>query len=321
MIIIKCNLKILESLRKLMITKRLNVLIGSGTSYPAIKLMKDCKGTNLQEQNEDLLQNVKDVMESLIYGSFDEKTGRVADTYTKFFAKVLALIDESNSRTVPKSVNIFTTNYDLFIENAIDKLLQTNNFIFNDGTNGYFHKYLDGSNYNRAVSYRGLNDNYTDELTVINLLKPHGSINWVKKDENIEVCNTIQQDFVKVPPTGVEAEATFMNNHFHEMLRIFQLELDKPQSVLLVIGFSFQDKHIAKMVKRALKNNELMVIVFAYSEEALSTIKDNLGLKIIPSNLYLISPNNFSVGDKQLREFTLEVLIDFLGSEAVYEPE
>ena len=124
-----------------MITKRLNVLIGSGTSYPAIKLMKDCKGTNLQEQNEDLLQNVKDVMESLIYGSFDEKTGRVADTYTKFFAKVLALIDESNSRTVPKSVNIFTTNYDLFIENAIDKLLQTNNFIFNDGTNGYFHKY------------------------------------------------------------------------------------------------------------------------------------------------------------------------------------
>ena len=304
-----------------MITKRLNVLMGSGASYPAIKLMNDCSGTNLQEKNEDLMKNVKDVMKSLMYDSFDEKTGKVADTYTNFFAIILNLIDESNSRMVPKSVNVFTTNYDLFIENAIDRLLQTNNFIFNDGTSGYFHRYLDGSNYNRAVSYRGLNDNYTDELTVINLLKPHGSINWFEKDGNIEVCNTIQEDFVKVPPTGVEAEETFMNNHFHEMLRIFQLELDKPQSVLLVIGFSFQDKHIAKMVNRALKNNELMVIVFAYSEKALSDIKDNLGLKIIPSNLHLISPNNFSIEEKQLKELTLETLINILSTEVVYEPE
>ena len=105
------------------------------------------------------------------------------------------------------------------------------------------------------------------------------------------------------------------------MLRIFQLELDKPQSVLLVIGFSFQDKHIAKMVNRALKNNELMVIVFAYSEKALSDIKDNLGLKIIPSNLHLISPNNFSIEEKQLKELTLETLINILSTEVVYEPE
>lgn len=321
MIIIKCNLKILESLRTLMITKRLNVLIGSGASYPAIKLMKDCKGENSEEKNEDLMKSVKESMESLMNGNLEENIKSIADTYTNFFKEILALMDKANSRITPKSVNVFTTNYDLFIENAIDRLLQTNNFIFNDGTSGYFHKYLDGSNFNKTTSYRGLNDNYTDELTVINLFKPHGSINWAKKDENIEVCNTIQQDFVKVPPTGVEAEETFMNNHFHEMLRIFQLELDKQQSILLVVGFSFQDKHIAKMVKRALKNNELLVMIFTYSEDDISVIKGNLDLKNIPSNLYLISPNNFIEDDKHLKNFTFADLTKFINSEANYETE
>lgn len=68
-----------------------------------------------------------------------------------------------------------------------------------------------------------------------------------------------------VKPTGLEAQDTFLNNYFHEMLRVFQLELDKPQSVLFIIGFSFQDKHIGKMILRALKNPELMMYVFAYS--------------------------------------------------------
>ena len=42
--------------------------------------------------------------------------------------------------------------------------MENENFIFNDGTNGYFHKVLDSSNYNKSVAYRGLNENYLNEL-------------------------------------------------------------------------------------------------------------------------------------------------------------
>ena len=48
------------------------------------------------------------------------------------------------------------------------------------------------------------------------------------------------------------------------MLRVFQLELDKPQSVLLVIGFSFQDQLLAKMINWALQIPELIVYAFVF---------------------------------------------------------
>ena len=75
------------------------------------------------------------------------------------------------------------------------------------------------------------------------------------------------------------------------MLRVFQLELDKPQSILIVIGFSFQDKHIAKMLSRSLKNPELNVFIFCYSDSDEQTILTNLGLIDCPRNLNVITPN------------------------------
>lgn len=54
------------------------------------------------------------------------------------------------------------------------------------------------------------------------------------------------------------------------------MELDKPQSVLFVIGFSFQDEHIAKMMQRALRNKELNVYIFCYSNNTEGAIRKNL---------------------------------------------
>ncbi len=76
-----------------------------------------------------------------------------------------------------------------------------------------YKKYIDSSNYNRVVSYKGLNDNYIDEIPSINLIKPHGSVNWKKTDEDkILVCPNVQDDPVVVKPTGIEGQETFLNN-------------------------------------------------------------------------------------------------------------
>lgn len=227
----------------------------------------------------------------------DEMQYKICVTYLRylyFISSVINLLRLSNSRQVPRSVNIFTTNYDLFIEKAIDRLFLDQPIVFNDGASGYFHRYLKSSNYNKVVSYKGLNDNYINEIPSINLIKPHGSVNWRKsRNDDIEVLNEVDDDPVIVKPTGMEEMDTFMNNHFHEMLRVFQLELDKPQSVLFVMGFSFQDKHIAKMVKRALMNSELMVYVFCYKNADQEYIKKNLNYQIVPFNLVFIKPSDF----------------------------
>lgn len=95
-----------------------------------------------------------------------------------------------------------------------------------------------------------------------------------------------------VLPTGYETQDTFLNNHFYEMLKVFETELEKPQSLLIVIGFSFNDKHIAKMMRRALKNPELLVYVFCYDDKTKLQIMSNLKLTDEVNNIIFIQPND-----------------------------
>ena len=111
-----------------------------------------------------------------------EKIDPVSRIYISFMREVINLMNRMNSRQNPKNINIFTTNYDLFIEDALDKVSKTETFVINDGARGYFKRVLDSSSFNRTVSYRGPSNNYVDEIPSISLIKPHGSVNWEKND-------------------------------------------------------------------------------------------------------------------------------------------
>lgn len=316
--------RIVEEIRELSVSKSLNILIGSGCSVgDKIGLMsqywQEAKEENPGASEEQITESGnKKLLDAVIKASeeilkypadFQKVKGnedKVYTSYCEFVLELVNLLERSNSRQTPKNVNIFTTNYDLYIEKSVDSISRIKNFVFNDGTKGYFERILDGSSYNRLVSYKGLSDNYIDEIPSISLIKPHGSVNWKKihapdsDNYSVSITNYVNKEKDKqifVPPTGYESQDTFLNNHFHEMLRIFQMELDKPQSVLLVVGFSFQDEHIAKMVTRALKNPELKSYIFCYSNDNKSEIVNNLGGADEKKyrNLKLVTPKNFSV--------------------------
>ena len=299
----------IKQLRYFAMTKRLNFLIGSGTSVPAIPLMSFFKSKDIsdEEANNLLSDKVKEVskkvIEDISNANDEENIKAVLKRYSEFIKVILQLLYHANSRQVTKNINIFTTNYDLFIEKSLDELMKYESFVFNDGSNGYFNRILDSANYNKSVAYRGLNDNYLNELPTLSLIKPHGSMNWERgQEDNILIRQSVVENPVVVKPTGIEGQETFLNNHFHDMLRVFQLELDKPQSILIVIGFSFQDKHIAKMLSRSLKNPELNVFIFCYSESDKQTILTNLGLSDCPRNLNVITPNELEEKYKSKHE-------------------
>lgn len=299
----------IKQLRNFAMTKRLNFLIGSGTSVPAIPLMSSFRSNDIsdEEANNLLSDKVKEVskkvLEDISETSDEENIKSVIKRYVEFIKVILQLLYHANSRQVTKNINIFTTNYDLFIEKSLDELMKYESFVFNDGGNGYFNRVLDSANYNKSVAYRGLNDNYLNELPTISLIKPHGSMNWERNQEdNILIRKSVVENPVVVKPTGIEGQETFLNNYFHDMLRVFQLELDKPQSILIVIGFSFQDKHIAKMLNRSLKNPELNVFIFCYSEIDKQTIFTNLNLSDCPRNLNVVTPNELEEKYKSKHE-------------------
>lgn len=320
------SVEIVKQLRKIAITKQVNFLLGSGTSVPAIPLMGAFHDVNDKSANEQLFERVQEVSKKLLIKNKCELAEKdifiVLRNYKKFIESIVSILNLSNSRQTPKNVNVFTTNYDLYIERATDQILKKYKLVFNDGATGYFDRYLDSSNFNRTVSYKGLNDNYINEIPSITLIKPHGSINWEKQDQNIVIKNEVVEGSIIVKPDGYEASTTFENNHFHEMLRIFQMELDKPQSALFVIGFSFQDKHIAKMVKRAVQNPELIVYVFGFTDSDRQTFLDNLNFENERPNFRILTPKDFDeayinkhtedTNDEKWFSFTLPNLTNIL---------
>ncbi|MDU7058446.1 MULTISPECIES: SIR2 family protein [Lactobacillus] len=322
----------IKELRKLIISKRLNFILGSGCSTPAIPLMGEFwkkYPENKDKANEKLEEEIKRVSNILVSQNVDQinvynkEIHDVLDVYIYFIQKVIEYLNLSNARETPRRTNIFTTNYDLFIEKAFDILSQNYRFVINDGAKGYFNRILESSNFDQVVSYKGMNDNYISEIPSIALIKPHGSVNWEKdsKNESLFIRNRVVSNPVIVKPTGFEAEDTFNQNHFFSMLRFFTNELDKPQSVLVVIGFSFQDKHIARMVRRAIANPELLVICFCYSTDDVGKILANLQIKMDeqgPVNLKFVVPENNKGQIKNLNilkhedKITLETVVRFM---------
>lgn len=85
--------------------------------------------------------------------------------------------------------------------------------------------------------------------------------------ENISIVN---------PDKGKFSRTLFQQNYF-EFLRFFNYELEKPQTILIVFGFSFQDEHIRDIVERVLYNKELLVLAIAYGQSDYENMKKHFG--------------------------------------------
>lgn len=82
-----------------------------------------------------------------------------------------------------------------------------------------------------------------------------------------------QEEFLKkynklpiVNPTKWKFHETVFEEHYYQMLRQLNYELEKPNSVLIAFGFSFADEHIRNLIKRSLTNPTLLVYICCYSE-------------------------------------------------------
>lgn len=309
--------EIIERLPDWIAEKKTSFLFGSGTSSPGMPLMSKF------QDKEDGLMDINGLMyeiikrnKFLIGAEMKEKLSEeeseailgTLSTYKKFVEILLDMLGNVNSRERHKNINIFTTNYDLFIEKAVDDIYESGStapFIFNDGARGYFKRLLDNSNFDTTTAYKGRFDNYINELPSINLAKIHGSVNWKKQSEDvIQVCDHVVRDNPRkretVEPNGREPEYTTLKKHYYEMLRFFEYEMSENTgnvgngSLLLVHGFSFGDNHIAHALKRALENRELLVVIVAYADSDVKIIKTNLGNLSKSTNLYFLHPGNFS---------------------------
>lgn len=96
-----------------------------------------------------------------------------------------------------------------------------------------------------------------------------------KVREDLRKFKEIYDALLVVNPTKTKFKETVFEEQYYQLFRAFEEELQKPNSVLIVFGFSFKDKHINDILKRCLTNPTLQVFVVPYSQ------KDELNVKEI----------------------------------------
>lgn len=178
--------------------KNINFLIGSGASFGVIPTLWV---QSLNMSFEDLLtssgfgENQKKVLYFIWFELWIRKTMVVnfdkSDmTHKQYKRFIQNLIDFLNNEGFdrPKRVNIFTSNYDTLFEMIFDELSRENRLTyFNDGSRGFFKKYISTENYHLKISHSGMSDSFQREIPTINLLKIHGSVTWCNVNNEIEV--------------------------------------------------------------------------------------------------------------------------------------
>jgi hypothetical protein len=184
-------------------------------------------------------------------------------------------------QTSPR-VKIFTLNYDLLFEDAATVA----NAIVIDGFSYTFPRtfsgrYFDYDIVQREGSKLKEEDNFVQR--VFHLHKLHGSINWERNKETGDVIiNNETEEALMVYPREAKYEDSY-EQPFFEMMARFQRNLRLHDDTLLVcIGYSYNDKHINAAIEEALNQNpgfRLAIIDPGFdnpnASKSLKTIKEN----------------------------------------------
>jgi len=174
------------------------------------------------------------------------------------------------STTLPRA-KVFTTNYDLVIERALDNL----GVMYFDGFLGTINRTLRTESYHYDLYYPGetTEGRVSRVDRVIHLYKLHGSTNWRRRSTSNDVIITqVQPDEseygdVMIYPSPLKV--TEMNGYpYAEMFRHFSATIHQPQSALLTIGYKFQDDHINRLIYQALSipSFTLIIVIPSISE-------------------------------------------------------
>jgi SIR2-like domain len=187
----------------------------------------------------------------------------LVDLYKSFYRKLLY-----RNSNLPKP-NIFTTNYDLYSEIALDKL----GIHYVNGFSGGIKKYFNPTIFNYALAEKM--DLSQSKWSVIDnfvyLYKIHGSLNWIQDEEDSKLfkvreiqetsyANLEKKDVIMIHPTPLKQNAS-MGSPYSDLFREFQKKLMQNNNVLITLGYSFNDEHINNLIYQAFTIPSFRLIV------------------------------------------------------------
>jgi hypothetical protein len=313
-----------KNIKKSIASANINFLIGSGVSAPFLETLTDIeKKLSEAEESKNSDEEIKikkKYFEKSIFGNIflpsvqvridlsTKECKDVLELYKKFYKTINALILQRESSLLSKQVNIFTTNVDIFSEIALEET----GVEFNDGFHGRFNPKYNVGNFKKSYYKTSLHYENTSEIPVFNIIKLHGSVSWRAEGKNIkldkdlklvfEIKDSLNNEGAKfkenydklmiVNPSKKKFKDTVLNETHYDLLRIYNNELEKENSVLFVMGFSFADEHIRELTLRVANTNPTSIVyIFAHDQD--SKIYKKLENDAKNSNICLLTAKKY----------------------------
>lgn len=244
-------------------------------------------GTNV----EDMLSHIralrvvagKDKARGLSAGDLDKLDAKICQIIYEIADKILpetispyhrvALWTDATSRTHP--VEVFTTNYDILMEQAFEI---------------YRVPYFDGFVGSRKP-YFDIRAMEEDEISPrwARLWKLHGSINWYQGSNKSVFRSGSNEVGVRrvIHPSHLKYEESRRMPYLAMMDRL-RAFLKKPSAALVIIGYSFRDEHINEVLIQGLQSAQT-AIAFALLFDDLAKYPKAIKLALERSNLSLLA--------------------------------
>lgn len=274
---------------------------------------------NIEEVNlEDFLSHASLFL--LLYNNTDAEVERIVNKIKQIIIDNCTIImpEDAPHKEFLKRITarklkhnrlkLFTTNYDMLFEQAANEC----GFTMIDGFTFTFPRVFNGNNYDYDIVIRKnsritAQENYASK--VFHLYKLHGSLDWAR---NAETGQILKCDFennkkpVMIFPSSIKYETSY-EQPFFEMMSRFQTELRMDNALLIIIGYSFGDKHINSMIFEALELNHSLqlVIVDPYIEnfeDIIEKTQRSANIMLIRSDfkeLALNYPYSFAYGQEE----------------------
>ncbi len=308
------QLVMINKIRKTIDSANINFLIGSGLSRPFLSVLNDIEiflsdktktPVEIIDKKKEYFTKVMFDNIKIIENTTDTQKEEVLLNYKNFYKILNNIVLKRENSILTKQVNVFTTNIDIFSEKALEET----GIEFNDGFHGRFNPIFNLGNFKKSYFKKSLHYENTSEIPVFNILKIHGSLTWkqdnsgdkILLDKNLDLVREVNKNkatasfedsykkLMIVNPTKDKFEDTLLKQYHYDLLRIYSNELEKENTVLFVMGFSFADEHIRDMTVRVAESNPtLKIYIFSHSKP--TDIYEKLKDEAKNRNIEIITP-------------------------------
>lgn len=239
-----------------------------------LKILDDGRHTDLEKElNTKLLAFIKSILKTerdfISKLKIDDEKGILAFNLLKSF--ILSFTSRAASR---ERLNLFTTNYDRFIELACDET----GVLLLDRFKGKIQPIFRNTRLELDYHYNppGIRGEPRYVEGVARITKLHGSIDWKFTGDKIirsllpfgatdthpEIPSNVTEQVVIYPNSSKDIETAFYP--YAELFRDFSSAICQPNSVIITYGYGFGDSHINRVIEDMLTIPSTHLVVIAW---------------------------------------------------------